>query len=271
MTIQHSELRGSRSGTDAADRSSNADLVYSVWGSNDLDAVRAYLSPFVPTLYDGLVFRSLAWEHLAKDIWEFTAHYVHPDKSDRDDDLDTGEYAFDFDTSGGTTKRMVSLGTTSYAKSGETAADFQSAIGVTDDGVDGVDQGIPGLKFNIRKRVARATLTLPYVKLLSDLTFHTNNASFLGFAAGELLFTGARGSQATESDPEVTFSFIASPNATGLTIGAITGVAKLGHEYLWVYFESIADDTAKVTAKQPKSCYVEQVYKTGAFSLLGIA
>jgi hypothetical protein len=116
----------------------------------------------------------------------------------------------------------------------------------------------------------RADITLAYVKLLADMTYRTNAADFFGFAAGELLFIGASGQEATDSDPEVTFNFIASANATALTIGEITGVAKKGHEYLWVYFEDEGDDSAKKTVKRPLSAYVEQVYESANFNALGI-
>lgn len=276
MTIYHIELRGSRTGTDATDKSSTAELVFGVYGSTNPITCRTYLADedVVPDEYDGLVFRSLSWEHHGNDAWEFTAHYVHPDISDRNQDLDVGDYSFSFDTSGGSVTRSVSLATTKYAKSGETAADFKGAIGVKKNGpdteVEGVEIGIPALKFSIRKRVPRATLSLEYVKLLCDMTFHTNSSAFFGFPAGELLFTGASGQEGTDSDPEVTYNFIASPNATGLVIGDITGVAKLGHEYLWVYFEDSEDDSAKKTVKRPLSCYVEQVYESANFSALGI-
>ncbi|MHB8953571.1 MAG: hypothetical protein ACYC4U_11425 [Pirellulaceae bacterium] len=270
MTIRHIELRGSRSGTDATDRGSTAELVWSVDGSNDLDAVQSYLTPFIPSEYRDLTLKSISWEHQGYAVWEFRASYVHPDKADAGAVLEVGDYTFSFDTSGGTVLRTVSKATTKYAKGGETAADFKGSIGVTTDTIEGVEIGIPALKFSIRKRVANATLTLAYVNLLHNMTYTTNNATFLGFAAGELLFVGASGQQGTDSDPEITFNFIASPNATGLTVGEITGVAKQGHEYLWVYFEETADDVAKKTVKRPLSAYVEQVYDASNFGNLGI-
>ena len=40
MAISHIEIRGSREGLDANDRSSRAELVWSVTGSDDLDEMR---------------------------------------------------------------------------------------------------------------------------------------------------------------------------------------------------------------------------------------
>lgn len=274
--IEHVELSGSRSGTDATDRSSTAELTWRVWGTHSHDAARDYLADesVVPDTFDGLVFKSLSWTHDGGGVWQFTASYVHPDKSDDRSTLDVGDYVFSFDVGGETVSRTVSLGTTSYAKTGETAPDFKGAIGVVkekgESKVEGVDVGVSSLKFSIRKRMPLATITLDYVRTLKALCFRKNTAAFLGFPAGELLFIGASGQEGTDTDPEVTFNFIASDNVDALTIGDITGIAKSGHDYLWVYFEDIEDATAEMTVKQPKAAYVEQVYYEGDFSLLEI-
>lgn len=270
MTVQHVELRGSRSGSDATDRSGTAELVWSVWGSDDLDTARNHIVTYVPSTFDGLAYKSLTWEHLGAGAWEFRASYVHPDRADRNATLDVGDYTFSFDTTGGTVQRKYSLASTAYPKPGETAGSFKGAIGVTQDGVEGVEIGIPALKFSVRRRFAQASITLSYVQTLAAMTYTTNNDTFLGFAAGELLFIGASGQEGLESDPEITFNFIASPNVTGLMIGDISSIAKGGHEYLWVYFEPIEDDTAKLTVRQPKSVHVEQVYEQSDFDNLGI-
>ncbi len=83
-----------------------------------------------------------------------------------------------------------------------------------------------------------------------------------------MLFQGASGSQRGQEDWEITFSFAASPNATGLTMGDITDIDKKGWEYLWVRYQDAEDED--VLVKQPAAAYVEQVYPYGDFSLLGI-
>lgn len=276
MTIKHVELSGSRSGTDATDRSSDGELTWRVWGTISHDAARDYLADneIVPAIYDGLIFKKLTWSHDGGGVWLFTASYVHPDQSDSQSTLETGDYQVSFDTGGGTVTRTVSLGTTSYAKGGETAPDFKGAIGVVRDKseskVEGVEVGIPALKLSIRKRQPNAVITLDYINTLKSMTFRKNNAPFLGFATGELLFVGAQGSQGTDSDPEVTYNFIASDNVDSLTIGDISGIVKAGHDYVWVFFEDIEDTAAKMTVKQPKAAYVEQVYMDGDFANLAI-
>ena len=100
------------------------------------------------------------------------------------------------------------------------------------------------------------------------ILFSFGSGPVKGFAAGEVLFLGASGSQRGEDDWEITFRFAASPNVTGLTIGDIEGIDKKGWEYLWVRYADAEDE--KVLVKQPIAVYVERVYDEGNFAGLGI-
>jgi hypothetical protein len=97
-----------------------------------------------------------------------------------------------------------------------------------------------------------------------------NDTEFRGRAAGEVLFLGATGAKRGRGDWEITFRFAASPNATGIAIGDITGIAKNGWDYLWVLYEEQEDSTAKALVKYPKAVYVEEVYPEGDFDALEI-
>lgn len=271
MTNQVIELWNSQSGSDAQDYSSTATRTWLVYGTDDLDTARADILTEAQADFDGLAFGSLDHEQVGPLCWQFTANYRDPRQADAGDKLATSSYRFSFDTSGGTAKLKISYGTTSYAASGKTAPDFKSAISVDQEGkVDGVDVTIPGLKFSVTYRKAKGDITLAYVKTLAGMTGKTNSDTFYGFAAGELLFLGASGQQATDSDPEVTYNFLASSNATGLTIGGISSIAKGGHQYLWPYYEKVDDTSAKALVPRPHTIFVETVYQSTAFSALGI-
>ncbi|HYD00135.1 MAG TPA: hypothetical protein VEB22_02830, partial [Phycisphaerales bacterium] len=113
--------------------------------------------------------------------------------------------------------------------------------------------------------------TSGYKGTLFALTGRTNSGGFRGFAAGEVLFLGASGSKRGDTgDWEITFRFAASPNATGLSVGTITGVAKKGWEYLWVRYADVQDATTKAIVKRPAAVYIERVYEAGNFGALGI-
>ncbi len=154
------------------------------------------------------------------------------------------------------------------AKPGETAPDFKQAIGVTTEEVEGVDITVPVYSFAETHYIANSLVTGAYKLTLFALTGKVNNATFKGFAAGEVLFLGASGSKRGDDEWEITFRFAASPNVTGMTVGDITGVDKKGWEYLWVRYTDAED--AKVLVKQPAAVYVEKVYESGDFSGLGI-
>jgi len=102
------------------------------------------------------------------------------------------------------------------------------------------------------------------------LTGKVNNASWKGFAAGEVLFLGVSGSKRGEDDWEITFRFAASPNRTNIQIGNITVASKKGWEYLWVRYADVEDGGSNTLVKQPVAVYVEKVYEEGDFSALGI-
>lgn len=73
----------------------------------------------------------------------------------------------------------------------------------------------------------------PWTDHYEDRGGHTggvNVAPFRNFAAGEVLFIGAKRGK---DDWEITFRFAALPNVTNLTIGPITEKSKRGWELLW--------------------------------------
>ncbi|GAB6184611.1 hypothetical protein [Thermopirellula anaerolimosa] len=245
--------------------SPSVDLIYIVRGTdNDLSAKSA-LAAASPVLYDGLVRQSLHIERVAADIWEGSVRYgkLQPPE--------TGDSSYQFDTGGGTQHITQSLQTVGrYAPSGKTAPDFQGAIGVTHDNVEGVDIAVPVFNFSETHYIASPLVTSAYKATLFSLTGKVNGGTFRGFAPGEVLFLGASGSQRGQEDWEITFRFAASPNVTGLVIGNIAGISKKGWEYLWVRYADDEDAAAKALVKRPIAAYVEQVYPYGDFSGLGI-
>lgn len=241
----------------------SVDLLYVVDGTEDDAAVRAIVEATIPAIYAGLVFQSYHISHQGSGLWEVSVRYGKKEPKE------PGESSFSFDTGGGTTHITQSLQTVArYAPPGEDPPDFKGAIGANNDSVEGTDITIPVYNFKETHYIPIALVTPAYKAALFYLTGKVNAAPFKGFAPGEVLFMGASGSQRGQEDWEITFSFAASPNATGLTVGDITGIDKKGWEYLWVRYQDAEDED--VLVKQPAAVYVEQVYPYGDFSLLGI-
>jgi hypothetical protein len=99
------------------------------------------------------------------------------------------------------------------------------------------------------------------------------SGAFKGFQPGEVLFLGASGARRgtdPDDDWEITFRFAppASPNATGISVGDISGISKKGWEYLWVRYADQEDTGSHAIVKRPVAAYVERVYESGSFAAL---
>ena len=281
--ITYSERWGSRRGNWDMGKSTEMDWVFTLRGSDDITALVTRLGGVAPVWVEDPVYPGdsshylyrgpLSWTQIAPQVWEFVATYIDAAHYDQVSRPETGDYRISGSTSGGTARILTSRATVAkYAPSGETALDFKKAIGVTREGeVQGVDIVVPASKFTIEYTQPKAVITVAYSQTLRDLTGTTNNDTFFGRAAGEVLFLGADYAQGIKSDPTCSFNFLELPNITGLTLGDLTGIAKKGHEYLWIYFEEAPDPAAgNRPAKRPKYAYVERVYGEADFDALAI-
>jgi len=246
----------------------SVELLYVIHGTDDDLEAKIELAAASPATYDGLPRRTIEVEPIANDIWDGTVHYGEIESTFPQ----TGESAFSFGTGGGTQHLTQSRQTANaYAPAGQTPPDYQGAIGVTDNGVEGVDVVVPVYQFSETHYLADGVVTPAYKGTLFTLTGRVNAAPFKGLAAGECLFLGAAGSKrGVVGDWEISFRFAASPNATGLVVGDITGIAKAGWDYLWVRYAEVEDELAHALVHRPIAAYVERVYDAGDFSLLGI-
>jgi hypothetical protein len=209
-------------------------------------------------------------EYLGDDAWQVQITYEK--KGAEPQTPDPMKRARSFDTTGGTQHKTQADSERRYGVN-NFPADMQKAIGVDDNGVNGVDVVVPQLQWQEQYDVPNAYVTATYVRGLARVTGTTNNASFRGFEAGEVLFMGCSGSQEWDDQKgkgpwSLTYRFVASPNVTNETIGTITGIEKKGHEYLWVRYESSVSSNELL--KRPKAVYVNRVYKESDFSQLGI-
>lgn len=264
MSITVVEKWESRRHTEGENAS--AELTYLVIGTDNDLLAKSALRDGSYTIYDGLVRQSYSIdERVAEEIWLGTVRYGRRARPE------TGESTFQFETGGGTHHVTQSLETKgNYAPEGKTAPDFQGAIGVTDDAVEGVDITVPIFNFSETHFLPSAAVTQAYVLALYALTGRINQGAFRGFAAGEVLFLGASGSKRGEDDWEISFRFAASLNVEDLVVGDIEGINKGGWDYLWCRYQPAADEEAKMLVQRPTSAHVERVYAWGNFALLGI-
>jgi len=242
---------------------------YYVTGAADSATAQTDVLAAVPTSYGGYPRRRVKIDVSGESSWWATVTYEPYNSSPPP--AATGESLYEFDTGGGQVHVTNSLATVnSYAPAGSTVPDYDGAMGVTENSIEGADIAARSFVFSETHYVADASITTAYKSILFYLTGRVNNANFKGLNAGECLFLGARGSKRGQGDWEITYSFACSPNVAGLTIGNITGIAKSGWEYLWVSYEDVEDAAAKMLVRRPRAVYIERVYESGDFSTLNI-
>lgn len=177
---------------------------------------------------------------------------------------------YSFTLGGNSFFREFAIAQTGHWSGGTWTADH---IGINYDGerVNGVTlPPRPGLEFTIPRLKPIADVDNAYIDSVSDLLLTTNDASFEGFAAGEVLFLGLTGSRQGDGDWQLYYKFGRNPNETGLSVGtaagSITGINKEGWEYLWVYYKPYEDATRKFLATDPYAAFVAQVFEDGDFT-----
>lgn len=232
--------------------------------------------PGVPNMK--LYAESYSVSFLGDNAWQVTIQY---EKAGAEDAAQPEplKRARSFDTTGGTQHitqacSVGSGGTLDFEKRfPSSATNMSGAIGVDSNGVNGVDIVVPQLQWQESYDVPNAYVTSGWIRGVAGITGTTNNSTFRGFEAGEVLFIGCSGSQEWDDQKgrgpwSLSFRFVASKNVTGQTIGSISGIEKKGHEYLWVRYEDAVSGSSLL--KQPKAVYVSKVYKDSDFSALGI-
>jgi hypothetical protein len=159
--------------------------------------------------------------------------------------------------------------------------DFNHAVLVDEQKVEGVDIHVPQFSFTLRK-LYPVPMDAAYLQALFELTGHVNSqpchVEAMGveytFEAGELLYLGTTGGQQGDDDADASMRFSASRNVAGLTFGTgadkISGVSKDGWDFLWVRFQDVANAVVGAPAliKKPVQVCVEQVYPRSDLNVL---
>jgi hypothetical protein len=179
-----------------------------------------------------------------------------------------------FDISGQTIHLTQSRATIATYPLTGTAYDFKGAVNVDEDGtIDGVDIIAPVAQLKINYTFADSSITDSFIATLVNTVGCVNSDSFHEFAAGVLLFSSVTGQKRDDTNWDLSYGFGVSKNATGLSVGDITGIDKKGWEYMWAYYKTVDIDYGgglKRTHKIPVQVNVEQLYDTATFGDLGI-
>ncbi len=176
-------------------------------------------------------------------------------------------------TTGQTARIVQGYGTVYAVALNGTPPDFAGLIGVTRDGVEGVDVPIPSFSFSIDFRLS--AVSQAYLYLCHQLTGCVNINPYLGFAAGELLFTGidgevgmGTGGSIIMSSSPISFNFEASPNQSNFQVASFTIPFKFGWDYLWP--RTVEEASSDTIIRKTTSIHIDRVFRRADLSLLGI-
>lgn len=237
-------------------------------------------APGYPSNYLGFWLQRISLTYKGSGFWDATLHYG------KQLPLLPGLTTFQARTSGKTIHREQSLATVHwYDALGEdlnTTPDFQQLIGVDlqNQSVAGVDVTAPSFDFTVNRKFLATELPNNYLTMLKSATGTVNvspvnflwKGQVLYFDIGELLFQGANITDAGQQPQtgiemiEVNAEFSGSDTDTNLTVANITGIQKVGWEYLWVLRQTQVDAAANSLVLVPRAVYIEQVYEYSDFA-----
>lgn len=199
------------------------------------------------------------------------------------------DWDFNFDTTGGRSKLFKFLANEKVIYNGDEfqrSRDFDRAINVKfaagKDTIEGVEVGVRQFAFSLRGTF-RPPLPAGWIRNVYVKTQHVNSdkvivwahGAKLTFEAGELLFAGCTGGLKQDGDCQFEMRFEASENAflEGLVpnpvdglMQPVTGLAKKGWDYLWIFFDDVVD--GNVITPKAIQAMVGQTFETAALKPL---
>lgn len=233
-------------------------------GFNDtVTQITAYAPDYVDNgggLY--WVRKRLDVNSVGNQYFDCTASYdtLQPKQGREDDNGGNGvPGAVSWDTSGHTEHKTQAFGQSRYPPS---APDFEKAINVSGNAVNGIDVVAPGMKYSETWIMPiSVAMSCTFIGAIHSLTGTVNDAAFRCFDPGEVLFLGARG-QWSGDQPYVaiTFEFEARPNVQ-VNLDDALGVSfdKDGWQYMWFLYETAED--ADRLIQRPIAVYVDTIYE----------
>jgi len=260
MAGQLLELFNSR--TEVQSEHATAEFNYVAMGCADEGEVRTLALGLSPVAYNGMVRSSVEiTERINADTWKVIVRFALADNTKTDPNAPL----YTFDSTGGT--QHITQSKSTVGMYGSNPPDLEGAIGYDGESVNGMEKVVSVWNWQETRYLSDSQINLYAYYALTGMV---NSDSFEGFDPGQVLFLGASGQQRGTGKWEVTFKFAYSPNLFNIAVGSITGIAKKGWEYMWVRYADTVDTTAKAKVKRPVAVYIESIYDTAPFSILGL-
>lgn len=188
-----------------------------------------------------------------------------------DDPQNSGNYVpgtMAWDTAGHTEHRTQALETTAY---GANAPDFEGAINVSGQSVNGIDIVVPNLRYSETWIMpVPVAMNESYIEAVYTRTGTVNQNKFRAFKPGEALFMGARAQwQGDQPYVPVTFDFECRPNVDSFVVSnGIDSFPKEGWQYVWLLYEDATSNGRLI--RRPVAAYKQTLYKKMDWSAMQI-
>lgn len=254
------------------------------------DAIKPYTPQYVKASGEGYWLRKrLNITGIGNAYFDITATYqtLQPKQGEgpeNNSDFTPGSLAWD--TTGHT--EHITQGLAAEVRLPNNAADFEGALNVSGDNVQGLDVVRPSLRYSETWILpAQLAIGCDFIGAVYALTGTVNKNKFRCFAPGEALFMGAR-AQWNGDQPYVstTFDWECRPNGD-LTMPFVKGVYeygdydpgaqggggggamnKLGWEHIWIRYEAAASNGSLI--RKPIAIYKNKVYRQASWDSLGV-
>lgn len=248
---------------------------YFVRGATDESDALAELLAVAPAIHPtGLVLRTASVAEKVQGGFECDVEYGVYQKKDPPA---KGESQFNFEVSAQPVKVYIPLAPqTVHTAPGVTPPQpgdvARWLIGDQGDGQgpEGVEVYEPIASFSETHYLDASLMTPLYRRTLLYLVGRINNAPFKGLELGEVLCQSVSGSRRASDDWEVTFRFSVRENQSGITVAGISGINKLGWQYLWPRYELTEDNGAMTLTNKVTHIVIADVLRSGNFAALGI-
>lgn len=222
-----------------------------------------------PDTLDGFPKSGATVESLGGYVYQVAIQYASPSLAPFQRPPAEAPNRVVFSTRGGTINVKKSLETVyAVGRTDDPPPSFGQLVNVTDDGVEGVDIVVPTHTKTITRYLDDDDVDEAFENTIADLTGCVNDDTFLGRAAGEVLFMGADSNPRGDGVTEVVYEFLIRKNQTGIVVDDLDPFDQKGHEYVW--FRVRQASTAGGVILRPAYGYVERMYPDADLSDLGL-
>lgn len=254
-------------------------LIGQCLGFNDAVAqIETYAPQYVDGDGAGIYWRraKLNVQAVGNRYFDVTATYstlLFKEGDPNDSPGDSGNFvpgSIAWDTTGHTEHRTQSRSTQSY---GVNPPDFENAINVSGNSVNGIDVVSPNLRYSETWIMpVSVAMNCQYVEAVYTRTGTVNLNQFRCFKPGEALFMGARAQwQGDQPFVPVTFDFECRPNVDDFSVGTqanIPAFPKEGWQYVWFLYETDVNNARLV--RHAIAAYKETLYEKKDWSAMQI-